>query len=47
VTFVAAFFSVFLAFVLNAVANIRRDPEAMAKRNRQLHPTFRGQTQGV
>jgi uncharacterized protein involved in exopolysaccharide biosynthesis len=31
VTFVAAFFSVFLAFVLNAVENIRKDPEAMAK----------------
>jgi uncharacterized protein involved in exopolysaccharide biosynthesis len=31
VTFAAAFFSVFLAFVLNAVANIRKDPEAMAK----------------
>jgi uncharacterized protein involved in exopolysaccharide biosynthesis len=31
VTFAAAFFSIFLAFVLNAVANIRKDPEAMAK----------------
>jgi uncharacterized protein involved in exopolysaccharide biosynthesis len=31
VTFAAAFFSVFLAFVLNAIANIRKDPEAMAK----------------
>jgi uncharacterized protein involved in exopolysaccharide biosynthesis len=31
VTFAAAFFSVFLAFVLNAVENIRKDPEAMAK----------------
>jgi hypothetical protein len=31
VTFVAAFFSVFLAFVLNALENIRKDPEAMAK----------------
>jgi uncharacterized protein involved in exopolysaccharide biosynthesis len=31
VTFAAAFFSVFLAFVLNAVANVRQDPEAMAK----------------
>jgi uncharacterized protein involved in exopolysaccharide biosynthesis len=31
VTFAAGFFSVFLAFVLNAIANIRNDPEAMAK----------------
>ncbi|GHV66494.1 hypothetical protein AGMMS49928_01300 [Spirochaetia bacterium] len=31
VTFAAGFFTVFLAFVLNAVANIRKDPEAMAK----------------
>jgi uncharacterized protein involved in exopolysaccharide biosynthesis len=31
VTFAAAFFSVFLAFVLNAVTNIKNDPEAMAK----------------
>jgi uncharacterized protein involved in exopolysaccharide biosynthesis len=31
VTLAAGFFSVFLAFVLNAVSNIRRDPEAMAK----------------
>jgi uncharacterized protein involved in exopolysaccharide biosynthesis len=31
VTFAAAFFSVFLAFILNAVANIKKDPEAMAK----------------
>ncbi|GHU15248.1 LPS biosynthesis protein [Spirochaetia bacterium] len=31
VTFAAAFFSVFLAFVLNAVENIKKDPEAMAK----------------
>jgi uncharacterized protein involved in exopolysaccharide biosynthesis len=31
VTFAAGFFSVFLAFALNAVANIRKDPEAMAK----------------
>ncbi|MDR0376326.1 MAG: lipopolysaccharide biosynthesis protein [Spirochaetaceae bacterium] len=31
VTFAAGFFSVFLAFVLNALANIRKDPEAMAK----------------
>ncbi|GHT96674.1 hypothetical protein FACS1894141_7080 [Spirochaetia bacterium] len=31
VTFAAAFFSVFLAFVLNAIANVRKDPEAMAK----------------
>jgi uncharacterized protein involved in exopolysaccharide biosynthesis len=27
----ASFFSVFLAFVMNAVSNIRKDPEAMAK----------------
>ncbi|WP_342632986.1 lipopolysaccharide biosynthesis protein [Leadbettera azotonutricia] len=31
VTFGAFFFSVFLAFVLNAVENIKKDPEAMAK----------------
>lgn len=31
VTFAAGFFSVFLAFVLNAITNIRKDPEAMAK----------------
>lgn len=31
VTFAAGFFSVFLAFVLNAISNIRNDPEAMAK----------------
>jgi uncharacterized protein involved in exopolysaccharide biosynthesis len=31
VTFAAAFFSVFLAFALNAVANVRQDPAAMAK----------------
>jgi uncharacterized protein involved in exopolysaccharide biosynthesis len=31
VTFAAGFFSVFLAFVLNAIENIRQDPEAMAK----------------
>jgi uncharacterized protein involved in exopolysaccharide biosynthesis len=31
VTAAAAFFSIFLAFVLNAVGNIRKDPEAMAK----------------
>jgi uncharacterized protein involved in exopolysaccharide biosynthesis len=31
VTFAAAFFAVFLAFVLNAVANIKNDPQAMAK----------------
>jgi uncharacterized protein involved in exopolysaccharide biosynthesis len=31
VTFAAAFFSIFLAFVLNAITNIRKDPEAMAK----------------
>ena len=31
VTFAAGFFAVFLAFVLNAVDNVKRDPEAMAK----------------
>jgi uncharacterized protein involved in exopolysaccharide biosynthesis len=31
VTFAAGFFSVFLAFVLNALDNIKQDPEAMAK----------------
>jgi uncharacterized protein involved in exopolysaccharide biosynthesis len=31
VTFAAAFFSVFLAFVMNAITNVRQDPEAMAK----------------
>jgi uncharacterized protein involved in exopolysaccharide biosynthesis len=30
-TFAAGFFAVFLAFVLNAVENIKKDPEAMAK----------------
>jgi uncharacterized protein involved in exopolysaccharide biosynthesis len=36
VTFAAGFFSVFLAFALNAVDNLKRDPEAMAKlRGRQ------------
>jgi uncharacterized protein involved in exopolysaccharide biosynthesis len=34
VTFAAGFFSVFLAFVLNAISNIRKDPEAMAKLRR-------------
>jgi uncharacterized protein involved in exopolysaccharide biosynthesis len=31
VTFAAGFFSIFLAFVLNAIANIKKDPEAIAK----------------
>jgi len=31
VTFAAGFLAVFLAFVLNAVENVRRDPEAMGK----------------
>ena len=31
VTFASGFFAVFLAFVLNAIDNIRKDPEAMAK----------------
>jgi uncharacterized protein involved in exopolysaccharide biosynthesis len=31
VTFAAGFFAVFLAFALNAIENIKRDPEAMAK----------------
>jgi uncharacterized protein involved in exopolysaccharide biosynthesis len=31
VTFAAGFFAVFLAFAMNAVSNIKKDPEAMAK----------------
>jgi uncharacterized protein involved in exopolysaccharide biosynthesis len=31
VTFAAGFFAIFLAFALNAIANIRNDPQAMAK----------------
>lgn len=31
VTFAAGFFSIFLAFLLNAISNIKKDPEAMAK----------------
>jgi uncharacterized protein involved in exopolysaccharide biosynthesis len=31
VVFAAGFFAVFLAFALNALENIRKDPEAMAK----------------
>ena len=31
VTFAAFFVSVFLAFLLNAIENIKKDPEAMAK----------------
>jgi uncharacterized protein involved in exopolysaccharide biosynthesis len=31
VTFAAGFLAVFLAFALNAVSNIRKDPEAMEK----------------
>jgi hypothetical protein len=31
VTFAAGFLAVFLAFVLNAIAHIKKDPEAMAK----------------
>jgi uncharacterized protein involved in exopolysaccharide biosynthesis len=31
VTFAAGFFSIFLAFVQNAIANIKKDPEAIAK----------------
>jgi len=31
VTFAAGFFAVFLAFALNAIANIKKDPEIMAK----------------
>jgi uncharacterized protein involved in exopolysaccharide biosynthesis len=34
VTFAAGFFAVFLAFALNAIANIKNDPEAMAKLRR-------------
>lgn len=35
VTFAAFFISVFLAFLLNAVENIKKDPEAMAKLSKQ------------
>jgi len=31
VIFAAGFFAVFWAFVLNAIANVKNDPEAMAK----------------
>jgi uncharacterized protein involved in exopolysaccharide biosynthesis len=31
VTLAAGFFSVFLAFVLNAISNVKKDPQAMAK----------------
>jgi uncharacterized protein involved in exopolysaccharide biosynthesis len=31
VVFAAGFFSIFLAFILNAIANVKNDPEAMAK----------------
>ena len=31
VTFAAGFFAVFMAFALNAISNIKKDPEAMAK----------------
>ncbi len=31
VTFAAGFFSVFLVFLLNAIDNIKKDPQAMAK----------------
>jgi len=31
VTLAAAFFAVFMAFVLNFIGNIRKDPEIMAK----------------
>jgi uncharacterized protein involved in exopolysaccharide biosynthesis len=34
VVFAAGFFAVLLAFVLNAIANIKNDPEAMAKLRR-------------
>ena len=30
-TFAAFFFSIFLAFLLNAISNIKKDPETMAK----------------
>ena len=33
ITFAAFFLSVFLAFAINAVENIKRDPEAMSKLN--------------
>jgi hypothetical protein len=35
VTFAAGFFAVFLAFALNAISNIKKDPEAMAKFRRK------------
>jgi uncharacterized protein involved in exopolysaccharide biosynthesis len=31
VTAAAGFFSVFLAFIINAIENVKKDPEAMAK----------------
>jgi capsular polysaccharide biosynthesis protein len=31
VTFAAGFISVFIAFAMNAIDNIKKDPEAMAK----------------
>lgn len=37
VTFAAGFFSVFLAFLLNAIDNIKQDPEAMAKLQTKKH----------
>lgn len=40
VTFAAFFLSVFLAFLLNALDNIKKDPEAMAK----LHPCTGGRS---
>jgi uncharacterized protein involved in exopolysaccharide biosynthesis len=41
VTFAAGFFSVFLAFVLNAIENIRQDPEAMEKLRGRKNPKSR------
>jgi uncharacterized protein involved in exopolysaccharide biosynthesis len=35
VTFAAGFFAVFLAFLLNAIENVKNDPEAMAKLRRK------------
>jgi uncharacterized protein involved in exopolysaccharide biosynthesis len=40
-TFAAGFFSVFLAFALNAVENIKQDPEAMEKLRGSKKPKSR------
>jgi len=43
VTFAAGFLAVFLAFVLNAIENIKKDPEAMRKLGARLPPSAREQ----